>query len=206
MTDGIIYILTNPAIPDYIKIGYTAREDIKKRLNELYSTGVPFPFKLHYAVKVENAKEIESKLHKIFSIHRENMDREFFKMDPERAKLTLDLLGGTPITLEDNEIYEPETIEIIQKSRQALAPAFRFSMVNIPIGSELTFSRDDSIKCTVVSDKEVEYQGQNYSLTGLVKILLNIEKSGGIRGPQYWQYEGKLLTEIRKELEELEKE
>ncbi|MGL4389234.1 MAG: GIY-YIG nuclease family protein [Brevinema sp.] len=85
MSEGIIYILTNPAMPGFIKIGMTQREDIKQRMKELYSTGVPFPFDLHYAMKIDDVKITESLLHQIFSVHRENMEREFFKMDPERA-------------------------------------------------------------------------------------------------------------------------
>ena len=30
---GVIYILTNPSFPDYVKIGY--EDDVSKRLNEL---------------------------------------------------------------------------------------------------------------------------------------------------------------------------
>ncbi|MGL4676314.1 MAG: GIY-YIG nuclease family protein [Brevinema sp.] len=97
MEEGIIYILTNPATPDYIKIGTTTRQDLKTRMKELYSTGVPFPFSLYYAVKISNAKNIEKQLHQIFSIHRDNSDREFFRMDPERAMVALRLTGGQPI-------------------------------------------------------------------------------------------------------------
>ena len=41
---GVVYVLTNPAMPGIVKIGKTSRSDIHARLNELYSTGVPLPF------------------------------------------------------------------------------------------------------------------------------------------------------------------
>ncbi|MFT7387743.1 MAG: hypothetical protein ACI8VC_000984 [Candidatus Endobugula sp.] len=41
---GIVYVLTNPAMPGIVKIGKTSRDSVDARLNELYSTGVPVPF------------------------------------------------------------------------------------------------------------------------------------------------------------------
>ena len=34
MNKGIIYILTNPSFPEFVKIGYT--DDLEKRLAQLY--------------------------------------------------------------------------------------------------------------------------------------------------------------------------
>ena len=46
---GIVYVLTNPAMPGIVKIGKTSRGSIDARLNELYSTGVPVPFECAFA-------------------------------------------------------------------------------------------------------------------------------------------------------------
>ena len=51
MSKGIVYVLSNPAMPDIVKIGKT--RDINQRLSSLYSTGVPLPFKCVYAKEVE---------------------------------------------------------------------------------------------------------------------------------------------------------
>ncbi|MFO7629708.1 MAG: GIY-YIG nuclease family protein [Prochlorococcaceae cyanobacterium] len=40
LSEGIVYVLTNPAMPAMAKIGKTVR-GMDARLNELYSTGVP---------------------------------------------------------------------------------------------------------------------------------------------------------------------
>jgi len=197
--EGIVYILTNKAMPKYIKIGYTDNKDIKKRLKDLYKTGVPFPFELYYAIKVANAKQIENGIHNVFSIHRENDKREFFRMDPERAKFALDLAKGKEITIDDSELYDKEDEEDIIKARKSIAPPFRFSMVDIGIGEELIFSRDQDIKCTVSSDKKVKYNDEEYSLTALVKKLLNPPTA--INGTRFWLYKDKLLTELRTEKE-----
>ena len=43
-SQGVIYILTNPSFPDYVKIGYA--DDVNKRLKELNrSECIPFALK-----------------------------------------------------------------------------------------------------------------------------------------------------------------
>ena len=41
--EGTVYVLTNPAIENLVKIEKTTR-DVSLRLADLYTTGVPFPF------------------------------------------------------------------------------------------------------------------------------------------------------------------
>ena len=76
--EGIIYILTNPIMPGIIKIGKTTQEDVKVRMAQLYSTGVPVPFDCEYAAKVNNIDEVERALHTAFGPDRVNPKREFF--------------------------------------------------------------------------------------------------------------------------------
>ena len=73
----IVYVLTNPAMPSLVKIGQTSSMDVKNRLVQLYTTGVPFPFKLEFACKVSNSVEVEKALHQAFAPYRVNPSREF---------------------------------------------------------------------------------------------------------------------------------
>ena len=57
MDKGIIYILTNQAHPDYIKIGKTS--NLEQRLKSLDTTGVPLPFECYYAVEVDDMSRVE---------------------------------------------------------------------------------------------------------------------------------------------------
>lgn len=50
---GIVYVLTNPAMPGLVKIGMTTRDNLDARMRELYGTGVPVPFECKYACKVK---------------------------------------------------------------------------------------------------------------------------------------------------------
>ena len=89
---GIIYILTNPIMPGIIKIGKTTQEDVKLRMAQLYSTGVPLPFECEYAAKVNNIDEVERALHTAFGPDRVNPKREFFEIEAIQAITIIKLL------------------------------------------------------------------------------------------------------------------
>ena len=60
---GVIYILTNPSFPDYVKIGYA--DNIDKRLKQLNrSECIPFAFRV-YATYEVNSRLSDLKLHAI---------------------------------------------------------------------------------------------------------------------------------------------
>ena len=90
--EGIIYLLSNPAMPGIIKIGKTTKEDVKLRMKELFGSGVPFPFVCEYAAKVKNLDEVEKALHMAFNPNRVNPKREFFEIAPEQAIAIIRLL------------------------------------------------------------------------------------------------------------------
>ena len=113
---NIVYVLTNPAMPDIVKIGMTDREDVQRRMAELYSTGVPFPFDCVIArqIEVTEAAKVESALHTAFGPHRINPSREFFKIDPEQVAVLLQVMPGqdvTPRISEEIAALQPEDLE-----------------------------------------------------------------------------------------------
>ena len=60
---GVIYILTNPSFPNFVKIGYA--DDLDKRVSELNrSASVPFAFRV-YATYEVSARLQDLKLHKL---------------------------------------------------------------------------------------------------------------------------------------------
>lgn len=92
--NGVIYILTNPSFPEYVKIGYA--DDVKRRLKELNrSECTPFAFRL-YAYYEVNHRLTDMKLHNIIDKLNpdlrsiDNVDgkrrvREFYAMSKEDA-------------------------------------------------------------------------------------------------------------------------
>lgn len=81
---GIVYILYNPCMIDSVtkkplyKIGRT--QNLQKRLDDLYGTGVPCPFDCVFACEVNGYKSVETELQKLFGDCRINPDREFFSI------------------------------------------------------------------------------------------------------------------------------
>lgn len=89
---GFIYVLTNPAMPGYVKIGMTRRRP-ERRVSELSSaTGVPVEFDLYYSRAFENAALAERMVHTELEQAglRVNDAREFFQMDVEAARVAVD--------------------------------------------------------------------------------------------------------------------
>ncbi|MCY4625244.1 MAG: GIY-YIG nuclease family protein [Chloroflexi bacterium] len=97
---NIVYVLTNPAMPGLVKIGMTDRDDVQRRMNELFTTGVPFPFECVIAKEIESteAATVESALHRAFHPYRANESREFFQIEPEQAEALLLVLSGRDVT------------------------------------------------------------------------------------------------------------
>ena len=88
---GWIYIAHNPSYEGLLKIGYTDR-DPTIRMEELYSTGVPTPFVQLYVVLVDNAYEIEQKIHAELDFCRDSKSREFFRCELEKVLTVFDNL------------------------------------------------------------------------------------------------------------------
>ena len=78
---------------------------------------------------------------------------------------------------------------------------FSFDKVNIPIGAEIVFTKNKDIKAKVISNNKINYQNEEWTLSGLATKLLDSHR--GVRGPLFWQYEGEILDERRKRLEKL---
>ncbi len=212
---GYIYILTNPSIPNYVKIGYA--DNVEERVKTLNSNpGLPFSFRV-YATYGVSMRLADKKLHSI--IDRLNPDlraiepgdgkpriREFFAMEPEEAcGLLLELaeIHGCEDRLKIWEkTAEEKTSEANDKKAvdaKKKAAAFRFSFAGIPIGAVIAFKDDPSKTAEVISDRKVRYEDNDYSLSALANILTG--KETALQGPIYFTYEGEILDDLRKKAE-----
>lgn len=68
------------------------------------------------------------------------------------------------------------------------------------IGKEIDFIADPQITAKVVSDDEVEFEGQKYKLSQLTREIYTrkgrVSPSGSYRGAQHWAYEGQKLIDM----------
>ena len=201
MTKGIIYVLTNPAMPDLVKIGKT--RNIDQRLSSLYSTGVPLPFKCIYAKKVEDMDFVETKLHAAFDSKRLNQRREFFRILEEELIHFFDLIPGEEVTPQE-EKFDTEEDKIAFEKETKIKERFNFNMLNIQPGTILKFSRDENETCEVTTNTRINFRDEDHSLSSAALILMHEQGHNWsvIQGPRFWKHNGKTLSELRRELEE----
>jgi len=81
---GFVYVLTNPAFPDRVKVGETGllTED---RAKDLYKTGVPEPYQVAFIAMTSHRKRVEARTHERLGDRRPNPDREIFRMTVDVA-------------------------------------------------------------------------------------------------------------------------
>ena len=201
MTEGVIYILMNEAMPGYTKIGKTT-SPVEKRMKELDSAGVPLPFECFYAAKVADIDHVEKSLHDAFADHRVRPRREFFRIAPERVQSALQLAALEDVTPREDVVEDAEDQAALNKARTWRDP-FNFHMVDIPPGSILTFSKDPSVTCKVVDHKKIEFEGEVTSLSGSAVTI--VQRMGykwtHVAGPFYWEFEDETLDERRRRME-----
>lgn len=213
---GYVYILTNPSFKeDWVKIGKSSRP-VDIRSKELDNTAVPLPFEIYATLKTTKYEEVERLIHKTIdrlTDLRIRQNREFFNVPPAKA---LDILKDISITLDDaeiNEVYLGENRkdsiininadDTLITTKRHQRPRFKFSMVNIPIGSTLVFT-PTGIKVKVADDDKVEYQGRLYKLSPFVGTFMPNNRrnsSGAYQGPKYFSYKGEILDDIRTKIE-----
>lgn len=193
----IIYVLINEAMPGYVKIGLTM--DLEQRIRSLDTTGVPLPFECFYACTVKDAGFVEKQLHDAFLDHRVRSSREFFEISPERVVSALKLAEIENVTPKKDFVESQEDQQALNQARTNRA-IFNFKMVDIPVGSELVFSRDENIKAKVMDNRSIEFNGEITSLSKSAQKILGYDY--GIAGTDYWMFEGETLDERRRRFEE----
>ncbi len=104
---GVIYILTNPSFPEYVKIGYA--NDINRRLQQLNrSECIPFAFRVYATYEVSSRlsdlkihsiiDKLNSNLRSVESFNGKQRVREFYAMSPEDAYSILEAIAEIALT------------------------------------------------------------------------------------------------------------
>lgn len=199
----IVYILTNEAMPNLVKIGCHQGDDLARRIRGLYGTGVPLPFELFYACEVKDARFVEMHIHDAFGDHRVSKSREFFWIAPERIKAALSIAAIREIKLGDEIFESAEAKAEVETAKRR--SRFQFSMIGIKPGTELQLEKNPNITCRTVDDKnKVEFRGD---ITSLSDAALEAVRELGYdwlaaSGPWEWTYRGERLDEIRRKIDE----
>lgn len=127
--NGYIYVLSNPCMPELVKIGYTSR-NVNEIINELNSsTGVPENFVIEATFSSECPDKDEQIIHVQLTSKRINKNREFFQSSPtEAVNLVEEILGKPPeflgsqgVVRKENIIKNAKEIQIKEKREWLLA-------------------------------------------------------------------------------------
>ena len=120
----------------------------------------------------------------------------------------MSILKDIANTIDDAEIFETKKSGEDSDGDDSHAHVerrgrFKFSLIKIPIGSELTFD-PTGIKVNVASDDTIEFQDRIYKLSPFVGTFMPEDKrntSGAYQGAKFFSYKGKILEDLRKEQE-----
>lgn len=170
------------------------------------STEVPVAFEISFAARFADAIRAEQTVHRLFREYRYNDNREFFAIPPEKAVLALSMAsieGYEDVTPSTEEGYKQVGEGTVQET-PAKRPNIRLSAIEVKPGAVLDFSRDDSIKATVVDNNKVEFEGQILSLPRAASEALRRLGYGSpdnVNGSRYWMIDDELLDARRRRLE-----
>ena len=218
--NGIVYVLSNRGfwLPEreddsdllpIVKIGYTTPatpEALRKRMNDLFKTGVALPFDLEYAKAVASCAGVENNMHTIFSGLRVNPSREFFRVEVESVIAALEPYAGEEITLgtevsDDVTQSDIDARDRVKKVRRELS----FKYLQIQKGEKLEYLIDPNEIATVVSDTKVEHNGKIMTPAAAATMIFNKDKTGEpvvhCSSFSNWRYGGKTLQQIRDQID-----
>jgi len=218
MGKGIVYILTNPCLDGWVKIGRTERNGIAARIKELNQpANIPLSYRCYAIYEVEDPELVEKRIHSLIdrvdaTLHaRERLSngkervREFFRISPETAFGIFKDVAALRCDEIRLKLYQPteeeaQAEEIVEQSTKRARNTFK--RLGVPVGAEIAILFDENIKAKVVDDKnKVEYEGETYSVSALARKLL-VEKQGWketteLSGWHYFTRDGVTLSDLR---------
>ena len=109
--EGYVYIITNKAWPDWVKIGMAI--DAQDRCNGYQTSSPHRDYVLEYSVPSTNRRKAEQEAHTKAAKLAKETNGEWFKLDVETAKQILDNLNehGCRATEEDNTDTQEDKLQ-----------------------------------------------------------------------------------------------
>ena len=189
---GYIYIMTNPALHDMVKIGYAT--DVEVRRQQLSTTALPYEYEVYATYETPGNLE-DKKLHKMIDNLnpdlRVSKNREFFVMSPEEAYELLEAIAIISGSQDKLKIVSESVCE--QTSQIIRRPPIDFYKCGLKNGDELVCIEDKTIKAIVKGEHKVLYKDE---LTSLTAIMRGVKGYKNIAGPSFFSYKGEKLTDL----------
>lgn len=185
---GVIYILTNPSFPLYVKIGYA--DDLESRLKQLNrSECIPFAFRAYAYYKVPT-RLTDLKLHSMIDKLNPNLRtieefegkkrvREFYSMKPEDAYSILEAIAEINGRLDDLFLCEPTKVQIASEQEaeeiefKGKLPKLEWMIARklISVGDEVYILNRPNEIATIVDNENVKYKDKIMSLNQFGKTI-----------------------------------
>ena len=190
---GVIYILTNPSFPEYVKIGYA--DDVEARVKQLNnSEAVPFSFHINATFDVTE-RLTDKKLHNFIDTLNPELRskekigdkirvREFYHIKPEEIYSAFESMAEVTGTSDRLHLWK-ETKEEIEEEKEALSLSKnRHHFKNIQFHSSLTgkdyYSKTKEDGTLGIYEKEKDVEVPNNSNPSKRQILYSaLEDLGG---------------------------
>jgi hypothetical protein len=225
---GKVYIITNPELHGWVKIGQTSREK-DKRLKE-YHTYAPKKYvEFAYYDCGDDYERVEKNIQDLIDdinpqlrgIEKQASGKvhksEWFAMSPETAlglfykiaNMRGDVDKVIKIDAPDISLVAQKIAEQSENRGASTPKAERttFEMLSIPHSAELQFVFDDSVRAYVKDNKNtISLDKKEGSITGVTLQILkktpyNWSDSLRVSGWLYWKYNNEKLSDIRQRLE-----
>ena len=189
-------------MPEHIKIGYTT--NIKRRLSDLDTTGIPMPFEPFLTVKTAKYRTLEKVIHRELdklTDTRARNNREFFKIDPELAR---DLLLNISKLIDDAEIDDfgntaEEDVLNADGTVKPMSSRTTFAMLSIPVGADLEPIADKYPRVVTIDNTNLVRLNSGEEKT-ISRVA--VDATGHPRnGFMCYRYNGELLSDIRKRID-----
>jgi len=114
---GYVYIISNKAMPDLLKVGFTTRSP-DERAAELSGTALPYPSVVEYSVLVDHAATIEREVHRRLASLRVSQNREWFQCSRTKAIETVKAAAGSVVKAEKDRAVKEERQRAVHEQWQ----------------------------------------------------------------------------------------
>ena len=161
--DGIVYLLTNESMPNFVRLDFTQKDDVAERVQRLNKGSVPMPFSLYFAARVPDCLQLERTLHLIFGERRMPRNREFFKINPDLLRAVIELAATDRVELSDKELAITSDDRLAMNQMAKRQDALEFRAIGLEPSTVLGFAMDKSIFCTVNQNGKVTFDGREMS-------------------------------------------
>lgn len=155
-----------------------------------------------------NSALVEGKLHRIFADKRIRNNREFFRIAANQVKEAIQLAEIKEVTPRNDVVVDAEDVQALKKAvaNEERRSRLRFTDLDIPIGSTLTFAKDRNITSQVVADGKINFEGTVMSPSAAALII--VRRRGynwaAVCGTDYWEFDCETLSARRLRLEDEE--